>query len=110
MAEDPKTVTDASGRRYGIRVLTPGEMLDLLEAAGDTNSTNPGWMRMALAVASVASIDDVPMPPLASKRDIRAAADQIGNAGLVALQTALMGGTPEEQRATDAKAMAAAGN
>jgi hypothetical protein len=77
-------VTDSTGRKFVLRELSPGDMLDLLEAA-EGASSNGGWVRYASVCASVDSIDGVPMPRPRSKAQVRQMAEKIGNAGLVAI-------------------------
>ena len=77
-------ITLDDGRVLETRELGPGEMLDLMEAAGNA-SDNAGWLRMAFVICSVAAIDGVPVPMPATKKDVRALAVRVGNDGMVAL-------------------------
>lgn len=85
-----QVVVDAKGRKISYKELDPADILDLLEAAGQ-QSTNQGWMRMAMIVASVSAIDDTPVPAARTKEQVRAIARQLGNDGLVALNGAMFG-------------------
>lgn len=107
----PKSVTvkDALGRSLVLVPLQPHEMLDLFEAAG-TNSGNGAWVRMALLVCSVRSIDDVPLPYPTMKDQVRGNAKLLGNEGLVAAQLELMGADDESALDTTAEDTAAAKN
>ena len=87
-----ETVTDKAGRKIGLRDLDPGDMLDLLEAAG-TSSTNEGYMRYAMVIASLSSIDDVPVPAARTKEQMRGNAKKLGNDGFAAVAEALFGKT-----------------
>lgn len=88
---DPRTTTDpVTGRKFTLRILTPGQMLDLLEAAGK-NSINQGWVQYAMTVCSVAEIDGVPEPMPTSIKEIKALGDKLGNSGIVALGIELLG-------------------
>lgn len=83
-------IIDGRGRKFITKELDPGDLLDLLEAAG-SNSGNSAWLRLAMVVCSVTAIDGVPLPLATTKQDVRTAAKQIGNDGLVALNKALLG-------------------
>lgn len=87
---DTLTTTDARGRVIKVRVMDPGEMLDLLEAAGPS-SGNQGYMQYAAVVSSVESIDGMPVPSATSKDRLRANAKLIGNDGIVAATRILFG-------------------
>jgi hypothetical protein len=78
------TITDAKGRKLLVHIMDPGDMLDLAEAAED-QSSNRGFMAMAMHVCSVTEIDGVPVPFPANKRDIKALAKKLGNEGLLSL-------------------------
>jgi hypothetical protein len=81
---DQKVATDTNGRKYTLRELTPGSFMDLLEAAGGA-SQNAGYLRYAMAVASVIDIDGVPVPMPQDRRQLRALGDKIGNDGMIAI-------------------------
>jgi hypothetical protein len=87
---DEKTVTDSRGRKIAYRELAPADMMDLMEAADDV-SGNAGWMAFALGVASVTSIDGVPVPVAENKADVKRNANTLGNDGIVAVQNAIFG-------------------
>lgn len=109
---DDMQVTDSRGRVLKLRVIDPGQMLDLMEAAG-TASDNRAWMQYALMVASVASIDGVPMPAAANKRDVRANAVMIGHDGIAAATQKLYApaaATPEDQAQATAEEITVAKN
>lgn len=86
-----QTVTDDKGRVITFKEMGPAEMLDLLELAGE-QSTNPGWLRMAMVVASVTDIAGTPVPAPKTKDHVRNMARQLGNEGLVALNKAMFDG------------------
>jgi hypothetical protein len=94
--------TDAQGRLISFKEMNPTDMLDLLEAAGPL-STNPGWMKMAMVIASVTDIAGTPVPTARTKDQIRNIARQLGNDGLVALNAAIFGADDEvaEKEAAD---------
>lgn len=86
-----KTVTDSTGRTLLLREIEADEMLDLMEAAG-VSAGNSAYMQFALIVASVSSVDGVPMPRITSKAMLRSNAAAIKNAGIVAASREMMGG------------------
>jgi hypothetical protein len=83
-------ITDANGVVYTTKELDPGDVLELLEAAGDASS-NAGWVRYAMVVASITAINDVPIPQHTSKQDIVMLAKKIGNVGITAITSAMFG-------------------
>lgn len=94
-------VTDSRGRVFDTKELDPGDLLDLLEAAGSA-SGNSSWLRLAMVVCSVTAIDGVPVPFATQKVDITKLAKQIGNDGLVALNKSMFG-DDKEKPSTDEK-------
>ena len=101
-------VTDANGRKIVTKEIDPGDLFNIIEAAGGA-AENKQWMRLAMVVCSVTEIDGIPVPMSAEKKDIVALARKIGNSGLVALQKALFG-DDEAPAKTDAEQVAAAKN
>ena len=95
MTDTPDTVTDASGRKIGVMIFGPEDMLDLMEAADDL-STNQGWLRYATVICSVSSIDDVPVPRPKNKMQIRGIAKKLGNLGFLAVAKAIYPGDEEQ--------------
>ena len=83
-------VTDAKGRKITIQPLDPGDMLDLMEAAGDASS-NVGYVRYAMVVCSVIMIDAVPVPRATKKAEIKALGRKLGNDGFSAVANATFG-------------------
>jgi hypothetical protein len=94
MSDENIVVTDASGRKLTLKPLDPGDMLDLLEAAGD-QSTNAGYVNYAVIVASVVQIDDKPLPRAMKKDRLKANGKLLGNVGLVAVTKELFGDESE---------------
>lgn len=94
----PKIAIDSNGRHYTLKEITPGAMMDLLEAAG-TASINSGYVRYSTAIVSVTAIDDVPVAAPTDKIQLRALGERIGNAGVIAIFDVLFG----EDRAEGAK-------
>lgn len=92
------TATDARGRKIALRVLDPGDTLDLLEAAGPA-SGNEGYMRYAMVINSVSAIDDVPLPLPSNRSQLKANAKTLGNDGFAAAAMVLFGSAIGNQRA-----------
>ncbi len=106
MADPQTTVKDADGRELVIQSIGVGDLFDLLEAAGDT-ARNPAWMQLAMTVASVRTIDGVPVLMPTSKPQVKALGMKLGNAGLAAVRGVLFPETPEAAPAENAEADAA---
>jgi hypothetical protein len=98
-------VTDAQGRRLQLRRLTALDKLRLFKAAGPGLAQNQPWLGMAVLAASVAAIDDVPVPPPASEQQIEALVARLGDAGIAAVGEALA-----EVQPSAAEVAATAGN
>ena len=104
-AQQAQTVTDALGRRIGLRRPGALDKLRLLKAAGPVLAQNQPWLNMALYAASVTEIDGVPVPPPAAEAQIEALVGRLGDEGLAAVALAL---APEQT--APAGIAAAAGN
>jgi hypothetical protein len=88
-AQSAPEVTDASGRRIALRRLTALDKLRLFKAAGPGLSQNQPWLGMAVLAASVAAMDDIPVPPPSSEAQIESLVSRLGDIGLAAIGTAL---------------------
>ena len=99
------SVTDAQGRRLQLRRLTALDKLRLFKAAGPGLAQNQPWLGMAVLAASVAAIDDVPVPQPASEQQVEALVARLGDAGIAAVGEALTEALPSA-----AEAAATAGN
>ncbi len=104
-AQAGPSVTDAQGRMLALRRLTALDKLRLFKAAGPTLAQNQSWLGMALLAASVAAIDDVPVPQPASEAQVEALVGRLGDAGIAAVGAALA-----ELQPTLAEVAATAGN
>ena len=80
----PTEVTCADGRCFTLREANPGDMLDLIEAAGSAASSS-AWMRYALMICSVSAIDGKPIMMPTTKQGVRELGRKIGNVGMEAL-------------------------
>ena len=89
-ATDLQTVTDASGRRLGLRRLTALDKLRLFKAAGPELAQNDAWLGMAMLANSVIAIDDVPIPPATNEQQIEAMVGRLGDNGIAAVADALL--------------------
>lgn len=84
-------ITDRAGRTLEIRELGPDDVLNLMETGG-TAAGQEGWMAYAMVVASVASIDGDPSPPLGCPKPMFLAfAKKLGNDGMVAVNSHVFG-------------------
>lgn len=80
----PADITCDDNRRFELREANPGDMLDLIEAAGSAASS-AAWMRYALMICSVSAIDGKPVMMPTTKEAVRELGRRIGNAGMDAL-------------------------
>lgn len=83
----PSEVTTSEGRRLALREVDPGDMLDLIEAAGSAmnGASASAWLSYAQMICSVTAIDSVPVQMPASKSEVKELARRIGNAGVAVL-------------------------
>jgi len=88
-AQSAPEVTDAQGRRLVLRRLTALDKLRLFKAAGPVLAQNQPWLGIAVLAASVAAIDDVPVPAPGTEGQIEALVSRLGDAGISAIATAL---------------------
>ena len=77
-------VTDARGRKIGVRAYDPGVGLDFAEAAGD-QSVNAGYYAQALPAFLATDIDGVPLPLPTNRPEIRANVVALGTEGVKAV-------------------------
>lgn len=77
--------TDELGRVISIRTLGPIDRMQLIAAAGATNSANAQWMEYAALSAMVTAIDDVPLPKATNERGIMSNVGALGEEGLTAV-------------------------
>ncbi len=104
-AQAAPMVTDAKGRRLHLRKLTALDKLRLFKAAGSGLAQNQPWLGMAVLAASVAAIDDVPVPQPANEQQVEALVARLGDAGIAAIGAALVAVQPSA-----AEVVATAGN
>jgi hypothetical protein len=93
-AQAAPEVTDAQGRRLALKRLTALDKLRLFKAAGPGLSQNQPWLGMAVLAASVAAIDDIPVPPPGTEAQIEALVARLGDPGLAAIATGLDSAAP----------------
>lgn len=84
----PMQIDITDGRVFGLRDIGPGDMLDLIEAAGSAASSDT-WMRYAVMICSVQAIDGKPIMMPSTKNAIRELGRKIGNVGMEALAAVL---------------------
>lgn len=92
----------ADGRSLGIRVMDMADMLDLMEAAG-SESTNQGWMNLAVPAVSVMDIDGTPVPFPKDRARIKDRARKLGNERMAAIIWALFHRAPPQADLQTAK-------
>ena len=80
----PAEVDCEDGRRFTLREANPGDMLDLIEAAGSAASSS-AWMHYALMICSVSAIDGKPVMMPTTKQGVRELGRKIGNVGMETL-------------------------
>lgn len=83
----PSEIDSGDGRRFTLREANPGDMLDLIEAAGSAASSG-AWMRYAMMICSVSAIDGKPVMMPTTKPGVRELGRKIGNPGMDALALA----------------------
>lgn len=110
MADDKKPsngetieVTDSLGRKISLKTFGPADLLNLFEAAGG-NSGNQTWMRLAMELASVRKIDELPFPFALKKDQLLTVAERLGNEGMAAVHDALFPPEPEASPAEESAA------
>jgi len=101
-AQAAPEVTDSQGRRIALRRLTALDKLRLFKAAGPGLSQNQPWLGMAVLAASVAAIDDIPVPPPGTEAQIEALVARLGDPGLAAIATGLDAAAPPVELAAHA--------
>lgn len=80
---------DKRGRVLTLRRLSVLERLRLFKAAGPELAQNHPWFGMAVLAASVAAIDNVPVPIPANEQQIETAVSRLDDDGLAAVAAAL---------------------
>lgn len=80
----PSEVDCDDGRRFTLREANPGDMLDLIEAAGSAAASS-AWMRYALMICSVSAVDGKPVMMPTTKQGVRELGRKIGNVGMETL-------------------------
>ena len=60
----PASITLPDGRVFTLQEIDPGDMLDLIEAAGSAmnSEASSAWLGYAQSLATVVEIDGVPVP------------------------------------------------
>ncbi len=100
MSTLPAEIESGDGRRFSLRDVDPGDMLDLIEAAG-TAAGSAAWMRYALMICAVSAIDGKPVFMPHTKDAVRDLGRRIGHEGMAALSRAHY---PERPESTDSTA------
>lgn len=94
----PTEITTSEGVKLSLRELDPGDMLDLIEAAGSAmgGQSSGAWLGYAQMICSVNAIDGVPVHMPSTKGEVKELARRIGNLGIVALQPAFYGSVAKQ--------------
>ncbi|GAB6853064.1 hypothetical protein [Asaia astilbis] len=97
----PEQIDFGQGRHLALRELDPGDMLDLIEAAGSalSGAAASAWLSYAQMVCAVRAVDGVPVQMPATKDDIRDLARRIGNEGIAVLQPYFLASDEQEEEA-----------
>jgi hypothetical protein len=83
------TVTDKIGRKIQLRRVGVLEQLRLYKALGPELSLNGPYMDLAIIVASVAMIDEIPVPFPANESSVEVLLERLGKDGVAAVDAAL---------------------
>jgi hypothetical protein len=81
-------VTDSTGRKISVRRLSPLDRMRLFAIAGKDLSTNTPWMGMAALAVSCVGIDGEQVAKPASKMQIEALVERLGDEGIEAIGAA----------------------
>ena len=92
MSVFPHEVTTAEGRRLALKEIDPGDMLDLIEAAGSAmnGASATSWLSYAQMLCSVPALDGVPVQMPASKEEVQVFARRFGTSGSAFLHPIFM--------------------
>jgi hypothetical protein len=93
-AQAAPTVIDGRGRLLALRRLTALDKLRLFKAAGPMLAQNQPWLGMAVLAASVAAINDVPVPQPVTESQVESPVATLGDDGIAAVATALTPDAP----------------
>ena len=88
-AQQASEVTDAQGRRLGLRRMGALDKLRLFKAVGPVLAQNAPYLGMAMLACSVTDIDGVPVPVATSEAQVEALVGRLGDAGISAIAQAL---------------------
>ena len=88
-AEQRFPATDKTGRLIIARKLNALDKLRMLKAAGPVLAENQAWLGVAMLAASVAEIDNVPVPMPVTEQQIEALVAKLGDSGLDAVAEAI---------------------
>lgn len=88
-AQRPATATDAAGRQIGVRRMGPLDRLKMFEVIGPENSKNEPYLGYAALAFHVGSIDGEPVARPATKLQLEALIQRLGDDGLEAVGAAL---------------------
>jgi hypothetical protein len=84
-----RVITDKTGRRLSLRKVGVLETLRLYKALGPELAVNGPYMSAARIAASVAAIDDIPVPFPASETAVEALLERLDEHGAIAVSEAI---------------------
>jgi len=82
-------VIDRAGRRLALRRVGVLETLRLYKALGPELSLNEAYVGLAIVAASVAMVDELPLPFPASEAAVEALLERLGDDGAAAVAAAV---------------------
>lgn len=84
-ANQPATITDAQGRKIGLKKLNPLDRLRLFEVIGPENSKNEQYVGYAALAFLVSSLDGEPVARPANKIQLEALVQRLDDDGMDAI-------------------------
>jgi len=90
MADAPKVITDAKGRKITLRDLTVMDQMRMLRAIGPAQSSNQPYVQMVTCACMVTEIDGMPIPFPTNERAIDGVVQRLGDDGMSAVMVDMM--------------------
>ena len=104
-ANQPATVSDAKGRKIGLKKLNPLDRLKLFEVIGPDNSRNEAYVGYAALAFLVSSIDGEPVARPANKIQLEALVQRLDDDGMDAIAAHLAEQAKDQQDQEDKAAL-----
>jgi hypothetical protein len=83
-------ITDKAGRKIHLRRVGVVEQLRLFKALGSALSSNNNYMNLAIIAASVAMIDDIPLPFPTNESAVEMLLERLGTDGVIAVDADIL--------------------